>query len=157
MVVPAWGDNKVCRKKKKIPYLHQCPLSYPLSGYPLGEVEHQLEVALPWPDSPTSEALQEPIEWNRWVQWMQLGFWQRSNVAHAPSHQFLEVIVAPNINIVEEDLRNGAASCQLLHPGSELWMPPYIHITYWHTHTPQGVLSLHTVRAALDGVHCYSA
>lgn len=58
------------------------------------------------------------------------------------------------MNVVEEDLRDCAASCQLLHPGSELWMPPNVHITHWYSQTPQGGLSLHAVRAALDGVHC---
>lgn len=40
-----WFAGKL--NKKKIPYLHQSPLPYPLIGYPLGEVEHQLEVAPP--------------------------------------------------------------------------------------------------------------
>lgn len=59
------------------------------------------------------------------------------------------------MNVVEEDLRHRAASSQLLHPGSQLWMPSHIHVTYRYSQTSQGGFSLHTVWAALDGVHCY--
>lgn len=73
------------------------------------------------------------------------------------SYHFLEIIVTPNMNAVEKDLRDSATSSQLLHPGSQLWMFPQVHLTYWDTQTPQGGLGMHTVRAALDSVHSYSA
>lgn len=61
------------------------------------------------------------------------------------------------MDAVKEDLRDCAASGQLLHLGSQLWVPPHIHVTYWYSQTPQGGLSLHTVWAALDGVHRHAA
>ncbi len=61
------------------------------------------------------------------------------------------------MNVVEEDLWDCAAPGELLHPGSQLWMPPHIHITYWYSQMPEGGLSLQTVWTALDGVHRYPA
>lgn len=51
---------------------------------------------------------------------------------YAPSHQFLEIIIAPNMDTVKEDLRDGTASRQFLHPRSQLWMPTNINITHWY-------------------------
>ena len=51
---------------------------------------------------------------------------------YAPFHQFLEIINAPNIDAVEEDLRDSTSSCQLLYPCSQLWMPTNINITHWY-------------------------
>lgn len=51
---------------------------------------------------------------------------------YAPFHQFLEVIIASNMDAVEEDLWDGTASRQLLHPRSQLWMPTNVNITHWY-------------------------
>lgn len=61
------------------------------------------------------------------------------------------------MNIVKEDLRDCAASGDLLHPGSQLWMHAHVHVTYWYFQAPEGGHRLHTVWAALDRVNSYTA
>lgn len=74
-----------------------------------------------------------------------------------PSHQFLQITAAANVDVVKEDLRDCAAARQLLQLGSKLWMLPHIHITDWYFQMPEDGLSLRTLWAALDRVHCYPA
>ncbi|KAG7255619.1 hypothetical protein CRUP_031775, partial [Coryphaenoides rupestris] len=66
---------------------------------------------------------------------------------------FLEVIITPDVDLVEEYLGNGAAAHQLLHHCPQLRVFAQIHISHRHTETPQSGFGLHTVRATLDGVY----
>lgn len=48
----------------------------------------------------------------KYISLSSLGYVASLNVF--PSHQFLQLIAAPDMNVVKEDLRDCAASCQLL-------------------------------------------
>lgn len=84
-----------------------------------------------------------------------LGKWYRQKCFPFP-HQFLQVVVTPNMNIVKEDLRDCAASCQLLHLCSQLWMTTEVYVTYRYSQASKGGLGLRAVWATLDWIHSYS-
>lgn len=69
-------------------------------------------------------------------------------------YHFLEVVVAPDMDAVEEDLRDGAAARQFLDPGPQLWMLPHINLENRDPQRAQGGFGLHAVWAALDRVDC---
>lgn len=73
------------------------------------------------------------------------------------SYHFLEVVIAPDVNAVEKDLRDRAAPRQLLHPGPQLRMLPHINLEHRDPQSAQGGLGLHAVWTALDGVDGYPA
>lgn len=97
------------------PSLQPCP---PI-GRLLEAVARLQEGAPPWPDPPASEAPQPPVGAKltlRHGAGHRQGFRHCFLEVYAPSHQFLEIVIAPNVDAVEEDLRDGTSSRQLFHP-----------------------------------------